>query len=96
MNSKELFHEIGSIDEGLIDEALEVHRCKTDCYTSLSRYQRHGHGKDSLRLRRKAGFIAAASILALVLVMTVYPGSMTALASRICNYISGIIKTRRV
>lgn len=94
MNSKELFREIGNIDDGIIDEALEVYTHNISSHTSFGRYQQRNYGKGSLRMRRKAGFIAVAAILVLMLVTTGYPGGMTALASRISNYFSGIIKTR--
>lgn len=94
MNSKELLREIGNIDDGIIDEALEVYTHNISSHRSFGRYRQRNYGQGLLRQRRKAGFIVVAAILVLMLVTTGYPGGMTALASRISNYISGIIKTR--
>lgn len=94
MNSKELFREIGNIDDGIIDEALEVYTHNVSSDTSFGKYQRRNYRKGSLWRRRKAGIIVVAAILVLTLATTACPGGMTALASRISNYISGIIKTR--
>lgn len=91
MNPNELFRDIGNIDDKLIEEAQTY---KVNNRTLEGRCQYHDYGKKSMHLCRKVSMIIAAAVLAVFLVATVYPGEMTALASRISNYISGLIKTR--
>lgn len=94
MNVNELFREIGNIDEKLIEEARGDQTYKVSKHTFLGRCQLHDNGKNPMYLCRKVSIIITAAVLAVFLAATVYPGGMTALASRISNYISGLIKTR--
>lgn len=80
--------EIGKIDEELIEEAMGGGR-------DMRLPQ---HGRSIYRLYRcllshKKGITAAAAVLIIVLVTVTWSGGFIALASRISNYISGIVRT---
>lgn len=127
MNPRELFLEIGKIDEELIEEATgdfqDVRSIEEDMGTfqdGLPTEEAMGTFQDGLpmedvmgadrdmrmpqrhrmphRLHRhllshKKGIMAAAAVLIIVLATVTWSGGFTALASRISNYISGIIWT---
>jgi len=88
MNPRELFLEIGEIDEELIEEAIGADRDMRLSQRHRIPYRLHRHF-----LSHKKGITAAAAVLIIVLVTVTWSGGFTALASRISNYISGIVRT---
>lgn len=85
MNERELFLEIGRIDEDLIEEAG---RMFPDSWKTMGSWKKHG-----FLHRSKKGLVAAAAVLIVILSAVTWSGGFTAMAARISNYISGIIKT---
>lgn len=85
MTQRELFREIGWIDEEFIEEAMDW---------SVVRQGGAQAGKYRLSSRsHRRGLLTAAACLIIFLTAVAWSGGFTAMASKISNYLSGIIRT---
>lgn len=85
MKSTELFKEIGSIDQKLIEEAMIFSASENQQFLDSKRISPLFSGKK--------GRMIAAAALAVMIAAFAFPGEITSLASKINSYLSGIVKT---